>query len=99
AVLYFAQILHAGSFGLTHLGTMHYIHETVPPGIRNTVQGIYTAMSQGVLMSIFMWGAGPLYGAFGGSTYFIMAGFSAISLGFAVTLVKLSPRVPAAAGS
>jgi PPP family 3-phenylpropionic acid transporter len=99
AILYFAQMLHAGSFGLTHLGTMHYIRETVPAGMRNTVQGVYTAVSQGILMSAFMWGAGPLYGAFGGQAYFIMAGFSAVALGFAVTLVKLSPREPVAVGS
>ena len=96
-LLFVVQTLHAGSFGILHLGTMHYIRETVPAGMRNTVQGIYAALSGGILLSSSMWAAGTLYGSFGGATYFAMAGCSAIALGLAIMLVQVSPRDPAAA--
>ena len=87
------QALHAGSFGLTHLGTMHYIRENVPSGMRNTVQGLYAALSSGVLLSATMWGSGTLYGALGGHAFFVMAGYSAIAFGPALVLKRVSPRV------
>ena len=60
AIMFLVQALHAGSFGLTHLGTMHYIRENVPDGMRNTVQGIFSALSGGILLSATMWASGPL---------------------------------------
>lgn len=96
-LLFVAQALHAGSFGILHLGAMHYIRETVPDGMRNTVQGVYAALSGGILLSGSMWAAGAFYGSFGGATYFLMAAGSAIALGLALLLVRVSPREPAAA--
>ncbi len=92
AVMYLVQMLHAGSFGFTHLGTMHYIREHVPGSMRNTVQGLYSAMSSGVLLSATMWSSGPLYEAFGGAAFFVMAGVSAIAFGLALMLRRVSPR-------
>ncbi|MBI2718323.1 MAG: MFS transporter [Rhizobiales bacterium] len=86
-----AQTLHAGSFGLTHLGTMHFIRQTAPEGLRNTVQGVYSAWANGILLGGFMWWAGPLYGSFGGFAYLVMAGYSAVALLLALLLVRLSP--------
>jgi hypothetical protein len=40
-----------------------------------------------------MWSSGPLYDAFGAYTYLFMAGISAIALGLAAILVKVSPKV------
>lgn len=99
AVLFAAQALHVGSFAMTHLGTMHYIREHVPAGMRNTVQGLYIALSGGILMSISMWAAGPLYGALGGAAYFVMAGFSALALVLAIILLRINPTGPAAAAT
>jgi MFS transporter, PPP family, 3-phenylpropionic acid transporter len=92
AIMYLAQTLHAGSFGLTHLGTMHYIRETVPDGMRNTVKGLYSALSGGILLSASMWAAGPLYGALGGQAYWVMAACAAIALVLALILARISPR-------
>ena len=91
AIMFLVQMLHAGSFGLTHLGTMHYIRENVPERMRNTVQGLYSALSSGVLMSATMWSSGPLYQEFGGHAFFVMAGVAAIACGLAVTLKAVSP--------
>lgn len=92
AIMYLVQMLHAGTFGFTHLGTMHYIRERVPGGMRNTVQGLYSALSSGVLMSATMWSSGPLYEAYGGAAFFVMAGVSAIAFGLALMLRRVSPR-------
>jgi len=97
-LLYPAMMLHVGSFALTHLGTMHYIRQAVPAGMRNTAQGLYAALAGGILMSLSMWSAGPLYAAFGGLSYFAMAAMSAVALALALVLFRLNPRAePAAA--
>ncbi len=92
AIMYLVQMLHAGTFGFTHLGTMHFIREKVPGSMRNTVQGLYSALSSGVLMSATMWSSGPLYGAYGGAAFFVMAGVSAIAFALALILRRVSPK-------
>jgi len=99
AVLFAAQMLHAGSFGFTHLGTMHYIRERVPDGMRNTVQGIFSALSGGILLAATMWASGPLYSLMGGAAYFVMALCSAVAFGLALLLKRISPTVPEAVGT
>jgi MFS transporter, PPP family, 3-phenylpropionic acid transporter len=94
AVMYLIQMLHAGTFGFTHLGTMHYIREKIPGSMRNTVQGLYSALASGVLMSATMWSSGPLYEAYGGHAYLVMAGVAAIAFGLALILMRVSPREP-----
>ena len=96
-LLFPVQALHAASFALTHLGTMHFIQDRVPAGLRNTAQGIYAAASGGIVMSSVMWLSGPLYGAYGGAAYFFMAGISAVALVLALRLRRLSPIEPAEA--
>lgn len=95
-ILYFASALHFASFGITHFGTMHYLQKHVPNGMRNTVQGVFSALSGGVLMSAVMWSSGPLYQAFAGYAYFFMMATAAIAVGLAAILVKVSPTARAA---
>ncbi len=90
--MFVIQMLHAATFGFTHLGTMHYMREKVPEHMRNSAQGIYSALASGVLLSATMWSSGPLYAAFGGSAFFIMAGVAAIACGLALILKAVSPR-------
>ncbi|MFM8747414.1 MAG: MFS transporter [Aestuariivirga sp.] len=97
AALFLIQTLHAASFGLTHLGTMHFIRERVPGHIRNTVQGLYSVLSGGVLLSGAMWISGPLYVHLGGAAWFVMAAGAALASALAVVLWRISPRAPAAA--
>ena len=96
-LLFLVQTLHAGSFGLTHLGTMHYIRERVPANMRNTAQGLYSVLSSGVLMSGTVWASGALYAGLGGGAFFVMAAISAVACGLAVLLKAISPRALAAA--
>ena len=91
-ILFLVQTLHAGSFGLTHLGTMHYIRERVPANMRNTAQGLYAVLSSGILMSGTVWASGALYAGLGGGAFFVMAAISAVACGLAVLLKAISPR-------
>jgi PPP family 3-phenylpropionic acid transporter len=99
AILFLVQTLHAGSFGLTHLGTMHFIRERVPASMRNTVQGQNAVLSSGILLSSTMWASGSLYGALGGGAFFVMAGISAVACSLAFVLRAISPRGQVAAAA
>jgi PPP family 3-phenylpropionic acid transporter len=91
------QTFHAISFAMVHLGTMHYIRQTVPAGLRNSAQGLYAAISGGIALSAAMWLSGLLYGELLGKTYLVMAAISLAALGFALALKRISPRVPGVA--
>jgi PPP family 3-phenylpropionic acid transporter len=93
----FSQILHAATFAMVHLGTMHFIQSTVPASMRNTAQGIHAAFSGGVFLASTMWMSGPLYNSLGSSAFLVMAAISGVALGFALMLVRISPRAPALA--
>jgi PPP family 3-phenylpropionic acid transporter len=90
------QAFHAISFAMVHLGTMHYIHETVPAGLRNSAQGLYAAISGGIALSASMWLSGLLYGELLGKTYLVMAVLSLLALSFALALKRISPTTLAA---
>lgn len=94
-VLFAVQALHAFSFTLTHLGTMYYIQRSVPASLRNTAQGIYAALSGGLLMSLVTVLSGELYRDFGGGAYLAMAAISAAAGGFALALRLLNPKAQA----
>jgi PPP family 3-phenylpropionic acid transporter len=98
-ILFLVQTLHAGSFGLTHLGTMHYIRERVPANMRNSAQGLYAVLSSGVLMSGTMWASGALYAGLGGAAFFVMAVISALACGLAMLLLALNPKGRSAPGA
>jgi PPP family 3-phenylpropionic acid transporter len=85
------QAFHAISFAMVHLGTMHYIRQTVPAGLRNSAQGLYAAVSGGIALSGSMWLSGLLYSQLLGNTYLVMAAISLVALSFALALKLISP--------
>lgn len=91
------QAFHAISFAMVHLGTMHYIRQTVPSGLRNSAQGLYAAISGGIALSASMWLSGLLYGELLGKTYLVMAAISLVALCFSLALKRISPTILAAA--
>ncbi len=95
-MLMLAQMLHALSFASAHLGAMHFIRLMVPVNFRNRAQGVYSALSGGVLMSTTAWASGWLYGTWGGQAYYGMALVSLTALVMAVVLMRFNPRVRAA---
>jgi PPP family 3-phenylpropionic acid transporter len=66
------QMLHALSFGATHLGALGFVARHASPGQAATAQG-YLAIATGVVMAVAMGISGVLYEAFGGLAYAAMA--------------------------
>lgn len=71
-VLAALQLLHALSFGATHLGALMFLVRHVPPAQAATAQG-YLAMATGVAMAGAMALSGVLYRDFGSTAYAAMA--------------------------
>jgi PPP family 3-phenylpropionic acid transporter len=74
------QLLHALTFGASHLGAMHFMARSVPPGAAASAQSLYAALSAGLGSGLVMLAAGALYAAYGGHAYPFMALLSAAGL-------------------
>jgi PPP family 3-phenylpropionic acid transporter len=68
----FLQLLHALSFGATHLGAVTYLARNTPPGQSATAQG-YLSIATGAVMAGSMGLSGVLYASFGTLAYGAMA--------------------------
>lgn len=86
----FLQVLHAFSFGATHLGAVAYIAHAAPEGRGATAQGYFSAV-QGVTMSACMLLAGSLYEVIGVLSYAAMA---MVALAGALITVAVLIRMP-----
>lgn len=73
------QILHAGSFGCTHLGTMFFIAHAVDDELSGTAQGLFTMIS-GLLLAISTFLSGILYARWEGDAFFAMGVISLVAL-------------------
>ncbi len=71
-VLPWLQLLHAGSFGATHLGALSFVARNAPPGQAATAQG-YLSIALGLVMAGATGLSGWLFGALGGRAYTAMA--------------------------
>jgi PPP family 3-phenylpropionic acid transporter len=71
-VLPFLQVLHALSFGATHLGALMFLMRRVPAGQAATAQG-YLAITLGLAMAAATAVSGLLYDDFGSRAYLAMA--------------------------
>jgi PPP family 3-phenylpropionic acid transporter len=89
------QTLHALSFALLHLATMQCLLLFVPRSARNMAQGLYSAASGGLAMSLMTWLAGALVGSLASKAYLVMAAVSLAALAAALALRRLSPGEPA----
>ncbi len=86
ALLVAAQALHGLTFGAAHLGAMHFLARTAPPGLAATAQSLYSAVSGSIAMGLAMLLAGVLYEAVAGQAFLAMAALSAFGLGLALVL-------------
>jgi PPP family 3-phenylpropionic acid transporter len=80
------QVLHAASFGATHLGLIGYIARHAPDRFAATAQGYFSIVS-GVLLAAGMGAAGILYARYQGGGYAGMA--IAAALGGLIVIVAL----------
>lgn len=73
AVLAAIQVLHGATFGAVHLGAVTFISRAIPDAFAGTAQGLYSTLSSGVVMGLAMIAAGPLYQAYAGGAFLVMA--------------------------
>lgn len=92
AVLVVAQCLHALTFGAAHLGAMHFIARTAPAGLSATAQGLYAALSGGLVMGLASLLAGRLYDSASGAAFGAMAAMCAVAFSFALALRQADAR-------
>jgi PPP family 3-phenylpropionic acid transporter len=88
ALLVPLQLLHALTFGATHLGAMHFIARFVPTAQAGTAQALYASVTSGIAMGGAMLMAGPLYAAYAGRAYWAMAVVAAVALAASLMLLK-----------
>ncbi len=86
------QLLHALTFGATHLGAMNFLSRTVPPAAAASAQALYSGASAGIGSGLVMLCAGALYAAYGGHAYLFMAVLSAAGLYGVLRLAKTIDR-------
>jgi PPP family 3-phenylpropionic acid transporter len=92
ALLVPLQLLHALTFGATHIGAIHFIGRAVPEMQAGTAQALYASVTGGIAMGATMLIAGPLYAVYAGRAYWAMAVVAAVALAASLVLLKEKPR-------
>lgn len=67
------QVLHAATFGATHLGAMHLIADTIDPRLAARAQALYSSVAMGLVPGIALLVAGPLYDRLHGHAFAVAA--------------------------
>jgi MFS transporter, PPP family, 3-phenylpropionic acid transporter len=93
SVLPWLQLLHAASFGATHLGALGFVARHAPAGQGATAQG-YLAIAVGVTTAAATGLSGWLYGSFGSRAYLAMA-LAAVAGGACGQIAQRTRRVMA----
>lgn len=86
------QVLHALTFGATHLGAIQLISRLAPEGLAGTVQALYSTVALGIMLGLATLASGSLYEAFHGGAYLAMSGLSLIALIAAAGVSLLGAR-------
>lgn len=87
AVLVPLQLLHALSYGATHLAAIHFISRAVPARAAGTAQSLYATVAAGIAMGTSTLAAGIIYARWGGLAYAAMALLAGVGL---LAALKLS---------
>ena len=67
------QLLHALTFGATHLASLNFIQRAAPEGSTATAQALYSALGLGVASAVMLTVAGKLYADYQGIVFLVMA--------------------------
>jgi PPP family 3-phenylpropionic acid transporter len=81
------QLLHALSYGASHLGAMHFMARAVPDSASGTAQALYATFAAGVVMGAVTLASGPLYASSEALVYLLPAALAAAGLG-ALVIVR-----------
>ncbi len=93
ALLPALQLLHAASFGATHLGTMGFLARAVPRPFAATAQGTLATVS-GIVSATAMATSGLVYAASGSLAYLVMAGMALAGLACALFASRAIAKTP-----
>jgi PPP family 3-phenylpropionic acid transporter len=88
SLLLLLQILHALTFGATHIGAIHFIGRVVPEAQAGTAQALYASITGGIATGGVTLMAGPVYAAYAGRVYWAMALVAAAALWAGLALGK-----------
>lgn len=83
------QVLHAATFGMAHLGIVHFIRDRAPPHVAATALTVNSALTFGVGLAVATAVSGVLYERVGSGGYWAMA---AIALAGAFVAAVLCVR-------
>jgi PPP family 3-phenylpropionic acid transporter len=83
------QLLHGITYGGSHIGAIHFIHDAIPRHISGSAQALYATMASGLAMGVAMLVAGALFSAGGEAAYFAMVLIALISLLAALRLTQI----------
>jgi len=86
ALLMPLQVLHALTYGATHLAAIHFIARAVPGAASGTAQALYASVAAGVLMGLATLLSAPLFMAFGGGAFLLAAALGVAGLVAAIML-------------
>lgn len=89
AILAPLQLLHGITYGASHIGAMHFIHDAVPRDRAASAQALYATVSSGVAMGVATLIAGYVYAQAGPLSYVAMAAIAAVSLAAALRLIQV----------
>ena len=67
------QLLHALTFGATHIASLNFIQRAAPAGSTATAQALYSALGLGVASAVMLTIAGKLYADYQGIVFLMMA--------------------------
>ncbi len=74
------QCLHAFTFGAAHLAAMQFITRAAPAHLAVTAQGVYAAVSTGIVIGGVTYASGFAYSAFGSLAFLGMAALCALGV-------------------
>ncbi len=80
AVLVPLQVLHGVTYGASHIGAIHFIHDAIPREKSGSAQALYATVASGVAMGCATLIAGWIYADAGSLSYLAMAAIAAVSL-------------------
>lgn len=89
ALLMPLQVLHAFTYGGSHIAAIHFIHQAVPLSMQGSAQALYATVASGIAMGIATLIAGHLYAVSGSGAYLAMAAISVLGLAAGYALKKL----------
>lgn len=89
AILIPFQLLHGVTYGASHIGAMHFIHDAIPRDRAASAQALYATVSSGVAMGIATLIAGYVYAWAGALSYLVMVAIAVVSLAAAVRLIHI----------